>query len=132
MNPSYKEPTSYIIHDGTVRIAGGTDCKKAAKCALHFLRKGIKVVDFFYLGANAGQQAMKAMGLMRLIFETATEGKMTVVFQPNAAKTMVRDQATFQDVEKDAVYWRVSVIAIEDLEKAVAHGTTIGAPIIDT
>ena len=120
LNPPNKEQPNYVNHEGTIKISGGTDCKKAAKCALHFLRKEIKNIEFFYLGANAGQQAMKAMGLMRLMLETATDGKMTVVFQPNATMTVVQDQTTFENVQKDAVFWRAMVVNIEDLNKAVS------------
>ncbi len=112
----------YDPHPGTIRISGGTDCRKAAKCALYFLKRGITDVDFFYIGANAGQQAMKAMGIMRNFLEEATEGKCTVLFQPNRVQTNVKDaEQPGVVIVKDAVYWRAYIIRASELQNILRN-----------
>lgn len=112
----------YEPHVGTVRVSGSTDCRKAAKCALFFLQRKAAQVDFFYIGANAGQQAMKAMGIMRNLLESATEGRITVLFQPNRVQTEVMDliDPTIVTV-KDAVYWRAYVLRADELPNIVRN-----------
>lgn len=122
----------YTPHPATIKISGGTNCRNAAKCALFFLNRQVGPhVDFFYIGANAGQQAMKAMGIMRRCLEEATEGKATVVFQPNHVQTLVRDEITGLDAYKVAVYWRAFVVktqAFDDLIKIHGHSDQITVP----
>lgn len=110
----------YVSHPGTVRIAGHTEALSAAKCALHFLGHAITPIDFFYVGANAGQQAMKAMGIMRYIVESTTQQKATVIFQPNRVRTEVAQGAqTGAPQIIDAVYWRAFLVDNEELAKLV-------------
>ena len=108
----------YVTHPGTIRVSGATECKKAASCALHYLSQNILPIDFFYVGANAGQQAMKAMGIFRYTFERATEGETTLLFQPNRVQTraLVRD-GTNAEMLIDAVYWRTYVITTAFLKE---------------
>lgn len=97
----------YAPHSGTIRISGSTESKKAASCALHYLSQQVSPIDFFYIGANAGQQAMKAMGIFRYTFERATGEQCTILFQPNRVQTRAK---AFPDSKEeiliDAVYWR--------------------------
>lgn len=111
----------YVVHPGTVKIAGHTECKLAAKCALHHLSRNIGPIDFFYVGANAGQQAMKAMGIMRYLLEQTTEGKSTVFFQPNRVRTQSFQAGSTDTI--DAVYWRVYVLPTEKLTEFTQYGS---------
>lgn len=119
MHPAFEIPV-YAPHPGTVRISGATDCKKAASCALHYLSQGL-TVDFFYIGANAGQQAMKAMGILRYILERATDQKTTVLFQPNRVLTETKDRTNPELLVKvDGVYWRaypMSLVNVQQLQE---------------
>lgn len=112
----------YVSHSGTVRISGASESKKVASCALHFLSQDLGPVDFFYIGANAGQQAMKAMGILRYTVEKYTEGKTTVLFQPNRVQTETQDHADrSKTLLVDAVYWRtyaVGAVQLADLLKS--------------
>lgn len=75
-------PEIYRDHAGTIRIAAHTDCTRAAKCALHYALNDRQPIDFLFLGANAAQQATKAMSCFADMMREATEGKKTVLFEP--------------------------------------------------
>lgn len=120
----------YEPHAGTIRISGATESKGAASCALHYLGQEISPIDFFYIGANAGQQAMKAMGIFRYTFERATEGTYTILFQPNRVQTKakVRD-GTDAEMLIDAVYWRSYPVSIEALNEMMVKSVRPPQPI---
>lgn len=105
----------YQPHAGTVKISGATESIKAAKCALHYLGNNVSPIDFFYVGANAGQQAMKAMGIFRYLVESTANGKATVFFQPNRVRTRLTNPQAGGVEVIDAVYWRAYLFDTEDL-----------------
>jgi hypothetical protein len=105
----------YESHPGTIRISGSTESKKAAACALHYLAQGVDPIDFFYVGANAGQQAMKAMGIFRYTFERSND-KFTLLFQPNRVQTPAKvRQDSSEETLIDACYWRAYPISLASL-----------------
>lgn len=103
----------YVPHEGTIKISGRTSSRNAARCALHYMERGVTEIDFFYIGGNAGQQAMKAMGIFRYVVESMSNGSDTVFFQPNRVQTEILEEG-MGAVKKDAVYWRPFVINIHD------------------
>ncbi len=116
---------TYQPHPGTIKVSGGTDVRAAAKCALFFLNKQVAPhIDFFYIGASAGQQAMKAMVKMKEFIEAATEGKSTVLFQPHHVQTPVTEPDN-SVVMKYAVFWRAHVLRTQGLsELLLQYGYT--------
>ena len=107
--PIYEIP-EYVPTEGTVKISGATLPKPAGKCAFHYLEKGIFPVDFHCIGANANQQAMKAMGVFLYMVNSAYQGKMSVAFQPMRFRTSTIDPTTQLPRDKDCVVWRTVVI----------------------
>ena len=74
---------------GTVRVSGSGDCKKIAKCALHFIHQRKMPVDFFFVGSNAGHQAIKAIGIVTEIMKDTTDGASGLVFEILHVSTQV-------------------------------------------
>lgn len=79
-------------------------------CAFHLLVKGSSPIEFLYIGANAGQQAMKAMGVMRqAVEEHPSIGKdIEVCFAPFRYQVPVKEEK--QEFLRDAAVWRVVTI----------------------
>ncbi len=100
----------YVRHDGTLIISGSTQPHKAGSCAYHFLRKGVQSIDFLCIGANAGQQAMKSMGVFAFKVENQDGFDFSVAFQPIRVSVEVDDRQTKQKVKKDAVCWRAVIL----------------------
>lgn len=106
----------YKPHPGTLKIAGGTIPKKAGICAYHYFHRGITPIDFFVIGANANQQAMKAMGVFKFRAEEesrlADKGEcplFTISFAPLRFHTVTENETTHEEKEKDAVVWRTVI-----------------------
>lgn len=102
----------YQNHDGTIIVSRVSTCRKVAKCALHYFLNGKKDIDFFYIGASAGQQAAKSMGLFRYMLEGYSDNKLTVYFQPNRVQTFVEDDQRWTD----AIAWRAVVVTSDDIK----------------
>ena len=97
----------YTELKGTIRIAGGTQPKNAGLCAFHYLQHGLSPIDFMCIGANANQQATKAMGVFRHIVENSEDFKtVEVAFQPMLFKTPTKDNATGVMQDKNVTVWR--------------------------
>jgi len=96
----------YKNHDGTIIISRTSVCRKVAKCALHYFLNNKKKIDFFYIGASAGQQAAKSMGLFRYMLEEYSDNKLTVYFQPNRVQTYVTDDKRWTD----GIVWRAVIV----------------------
>jgi hypothetical protein len=97
----------YVDHPGTIKIAGGTLPKGAGWCAFCYLSRGISPIDFMCIGANANQQATKAMGVFRFLVETKSEFvQMEVAFQPLLFKTETSDPVTKDVRLKSVTIWR--------------------------
>ena len=116
MDADYSIPF-YTEHQGTVIVSGGTPPRKAAGCALEMLKKGITNVEFICIGANAGQQATKAMGSLR--GSVRRELKLDLAFQPDRAMTMVQDKETRQEKLMQMTVWRMLIM---ELNHEAGHG----------
>jgi len=104
-------PEVYTEHEGTVRVSGSTLPKQAACCAYSYLQKGIERIDFFYIGANAGHQAMKAMTILSFMIRGELQDIGCVCFEPIRVLTNTVDMLGSGEVkEKDATVWRVVLI----------------------
>lgn len=100
----------YIPHNGTIKIAGHTLPKSAGRCAIHYLEQGNFPIDFMCIGANANQQATKAMGVFSHIVKTSESFKgMEVAFQPLMFTTETEDPLTKEKKDKSATVWRTVV-----------------------
>ena len=106
------EIETYVSHEGTIRISGSTVPKKAGKCARHFLERGITPIDFFCIGANANQQATKAMGVFS--YMTKNYDGLEIAFQPLRFMVETIDPTSQQKELKDAIVWRCVLL---DLRK---------------
>jgi hypothetical protein len=97
------KPPLYVEHAGTIRVSGMTSPRSAGFCAFVFLQKGIFPIDFFYIGGNAGQQAMKSMSIFAFIVQKDLPG-MLIAFRP------IRFMTTADEKEKDATVWRTVLV----------------------
>lgn len=107
----------YVRHPGTVLVSGTSASRKVAWCALGFLDEGRPNVEFMFIGASAGQQALKAIGLTSIIFEERNEGKYLLFFRPLRFRTVIRDAESAREVE--AQVWRTYVIPLEAISSAL-------------
>src|SRR5687767_13522603 len=92
---------TYVDHEGTLKISGRTLPRGAAVCALHFLERRMKQIEFLCLGANANQQAMKVMGIFLFLVEKDSRHSCSVAFQPLRYRTMTTDPETREQKLKD-------------------------------
>lgn len=99
----------YEEKPSTIRVAGSTIPKSAGRCAFHYLQKQMFPIDFMAIGANANQQATKAMGIFRFMVENAPEfAGIFVAFQPFLYKTTTHDRGG--DRDKSVTVWRTIII----------------------
>jgi stage V sporulation protein SpoVS len=105
-----REIPAYTEREGTVKISGITQPRKAGRCAYFYLRKGLPV-EFFAIGANANQQAMKSMGVFIELVESDDSYKgRTVAFQPRRFRTHTVDNETAIEKDKDATVWQTFLV----------------------
>ena len=107
IDPSVVE---YVIGEGTIKVSGSTIPKRAGKCAFFYLKNGKQPIDFFCIGANANQQAMKAMGVFLHIVSESYGEDLSVAFRPLRYKTMTNDIYTNEKKYKDCVVWRTVIL----------------------
>lgn len=111
----------YEPHSGTLKIAGSTDPGKAAGKAICLLKEeGIDIIDFFLVGGNANQQAMKAMSLFRIFLEDDMKGQLTLAFTPLHVRTMARNHENTGEMKIDATVWRTVMLTVEQSMKVLA------------
>ncbi len=111
-------PPLYQPHPGTLKIAGDTIPGRAAGRAISLLKQdGIDIIDFFLIGGNANQQAMKAMSLFRIFLEDDSNGKVTLAFTPLHVVTMAKAIGGTGEMKMDATVWRTVVLTAEQSEK---------------
>jgi stage V sporulation protein SpoVS len=103
------KPKIYVIHEGTIKVSGGTLPKTAAGCAYHYLQRGIQTIEFFYIGANAGHQAVKAMTIFSHIIRRELNDIGEVAFVPTRVIALT-DDGTGKKTEKDATVWKTVLI----------------------
>lgn len=104
------KPEHYTEHEGTVRVSGKTTPKSAACCAFAYVQKGVEPIDFFYIGANAGHQAMKAMTTFAHMVSQELQLKGTVAFIPIRVMARTTDPITNLSADKDATVWRAVMV----------------------
>ncbi len=101
----------YEEHAGTIRIGGGTVPKNAGNCAYSYLLNGLECIEFFCIGANANQQATKAMGVFRFAVAANLNFKdIDIAFQPIRFLTYLQDRTTSKEREMDATVWRTVIV----------------------
>lgn len=102
----------YVLNPMTVKVSATSAVKAIAYYALELCSKFDDPVEFFYIGASAGQQAAKAMGIFRYKVDELFEGRKTAVFRPNRVRVRL-------DSEKgeivDAIYWEAFVVPTDAL-----------------
>lgn len=98
------DPLEYVAHRGTIPVAGHTQPTKCANYAKIVLEEGITPIDFIFIGANAGHQAMKAVGYFARLLRTEYP-KATIGFIPMWLLTDVREDGDI--VRKKAQGWRL-------------------------
>ena len=107
----YANVPLYADHPGTIKIAGATSPKGAGWCAFRYLQKSLLPIDFMCIGANANQQATKAMGIFCFIVNNAEEfNTVEVAFQPLMFRTSTTDPITKQVKDKSVTIWRTLIL----------------------
>jgi len=96
----------YREHEGTIRVAGHTQPRDIARCALKLLENAIDP-EFLYIGGNAGQQAMKAMTIMRYQLESSMEN-WEISFSPFRVRLSVVDSDGGLSF-KDGSVWKLKI-----------------------
>jgi len=69
----------YETHGGTIRVGGGTPAFQCGLAAFHQFRKGTRPVEFSFIGANAGQQAIKAANVAIRAIRTYTNESWGII-----------------------------------------------------
>lgn len=110
-----KQLPLYVPHPGTVKIAGSTVPRKAAWCAFAFLEERRPNVEFMFIGASSGQQALKAIGILTDIFESKWEADFVILFRPMRFRTVIAAQDNLPEREVDAQAWRVHILDLKQL-----------------
>lgn len=114
-------PPPYERHRGTLIISGTTVPRKAGGCACFFLEKGYDPIDFLCIGANANQQAVKAMGVMLHTIEGAEQNldRLQIAFRPLHVTVSVEDRENpGKFYVKDATVWRLVLLARAEADSA--------------
>jgi hypothetical protein len=111
MDQNAGELELYNEHAGTVKIAGATQPKGAGWCAFCFLRQGVSPIDFMCIGANANQQATKAMGIFRTnVLRSEQHKEMDLAFQPLLFRTHTEDAQSHEKKDKSVTVWRTMIV----------------------
>lgn len=104
-----ERPPVYKEHCGTLRVAGSSRPLHLAQCAQVLITKGVDPIDFFYIGGNAGQQAMKGMTILAFQIFRESNGSTEALFKPMRVMTLTTDPQHFEK-EKDATVWRLVLV----------------------
>ena len=103
----------YVENPRTVRISARSEALRTAMYALGLCGSSPAPVEFLYIGASAGQQAAKAMGIFRYKVDEAFDGQKTAVFHPNRVKVILNDP---EQSHVDAFVWRAFVVPVASLK----------------
>lgn len=98
----------YVENPRTVRISARSEALRTAMYALGLCGSSPDPVEFLYIGASAGQQAAKAMGIFRYKVDEAFNNQKTAVFHPNRVKVILSDP---EQSHVDAFVWRAYVVS---------------------
>jgi len=104
---SYEMCPMYVYNERTVSIGGSTNVNNTAVYALDLCAKYDKPVEFLFIGASAGQQASKIMGVFRYKIDEAFAGNKTAMFRPNRVRVKLR---TPEGEIVDAICWEAFVV----------------------
>ena len=100
----------YVTHEGTVRISGQTSPRKAASCALQLLKSEVWPLEFLFIGANAGQQATKAMAFLSFVHDRQYSGS-EIAFRPSACWVISADRSNNNEpVKRLATVWTAVLV----------------------
>jgi stage V sporulation protein SpoVS len=112
----------YQEHSTTIKVSGSTQPKAAGRCAFHYMQKGLFPIEFLCIGANANQQATKAMGVFSFMVARSIEfGGAQVAFQPMLRKTSTVDAISNQSRPRIVTVWRTVVFEPKTFQ---AEGTS--------
>ena len=95
----------YVPNERTMKVSGKTIPIKAAQAAHSILNQNNLMPEFFYIGGNAGQQAMKAMSILRYRFALESPD-LTLAFVPVRVLCQIKEDEQL----KDAVVWRSIIL----------------------
>ena len=115
MGDDKERPPLYKRNDNTLKISGRTPPLKAAQCAFIMITREQKTPEIFYIGGNAGQQAMKAMTILRFKFAKHNR-ELSLAFLPIRVIVEVEEGENKEKKLKDAVVWRSIIIQQADAE----------------
>ncbi len=104
-------PPKYECAQGTIKVSGSTLPRQAGSCALHFLTRLIDPIDFICIGANANQQAVKAIGVFSEMFEEQ-HGRLDgsyLAFRPLRVSVTAKNFDGSSQL-KDATVWRTVIV----------------------
>lgn len=105
----------YAAHEGTMRVGGATVPRKAAWRALALLEGKVPNVEFLFIGASAGQQSLKAIGILCDLYDRKYREEYVLVFRPMRYRTLIDGT----EKEVDAQVWRAYVIDLSYLCKLI-------------
>lgn len=109
----------YVPHPGTVKVSSSTMPRKAAFCAMAFMEERRPDVEFLFIGAAAGQQALKAVGILCDLFENKWQSEFVLVFRPMRFRTTILPTTpTELPRDVDAQVWRAVVLDLGILSNA--------------
>lgn len=93
--------------------------RKAAFCAMAFLDERRPDVEFLFIGAAAGQQALKAVGILSDLFENKWRSEFVLVFRPMRFRTTIMPTTpTEAPRDVDAQVWRAVVLDLSIIANA--------------
>lgn len=102
----------YEENPRTVRVAARSEAKNTAMYALELCGNSPEPVEFLYIGASAGQQAAKAMGIFRYKVDEVFNGTKTALFHPNRVRVVLNNG---ENQIVDAFVWRAYVVPVLSL-----------------
>lgn len=103
------KPPLYEEHSGTLRVAGASSPIGLAHCAQSLIESGAPIIDFFFIGGNAGHQATKGMTILTFQIERESQKKVQALFKPMRVLTKTTENGRIK--EKDATVFRLVLIS---------------------
>lgn len=122
--PAETEPVEIYrdLGDGTIHVGGDTISIRAANRAFTCWKRGVYPIEFFFLGANAGNQAIKAAQM--LIRELKNSLGIYAAVVPRWAATMTKDPFTEKVEKKQGLVLRIVQIPVDSVRAEKTSPTT--------
>lgn len=95
----------YKFHAGSIRVSGKSQVFKTGLSAFHEWMNGTRPIEFVFIGANAGQQALKASVVAKREIEGAT--KHRIGFVPLWSTVVTDPRENEAGCEKDILILRL-------------------------